>query len=76
MIRWLFILLFIYIVFRLIQGPKNRKKKRSNIRFRFGDFTNQSNNQSNSNSRKRRLDDIEDAEFEDITEKTKKENNS
>jgi hypothetical protein len=76
MIRWLFILLFIYIVFRLIQGPKNRKKKRSNIRFRFGDFTNQSNNRSNSNSRKQRLEDIEDAEFEDITEKTKKENNS
>lgn len=76
MIRWLLIFLFIYIVFRLIQGPKNKRKKRSNIKFRFGDFTNQSNNQTNSNSRKRRLEDIEDAEFEDITEKTKKEDNT
>ncbi len=74
MIRWLFILLFIYIVIRLVRGPKHRK--RSTIKFRFGDFTNQSNNQTNSNSRKRRLEDIEDAEFEDITEKTKKEDNS
>lgn len=74
MIRWLFILLFIYIVIRLVRGPKN--KKRSTIQFKFGDFTNQSNNQSNSNSRKRKLEDIEDAEFEDITEKSKKEDNS
>lgn len=74
MIRWLFILLFIYIVIRLVRGPKHRK--RSTIQFKFGDFTNQSNNQSNSNSQKRRLDDIEDAEFEDITEKSKKEDNS
>lgn len=74
MIRWLFILLFIYIVIRLIRGPKN--KKRSNIKFRFGNFTNQSNNQNSSNSRKQRLEDIEDAEFEDITENVKKEDNS
>lgn len=74
MIRWLFILLFIYIVIRLIRGPKHRK--RSTIQFRFGDFTNRSNNKTNSNSRNRRLEDIEDAEFEDITDKAKKEDNS
>lgn len=74
MIRWLFILLFIYIVIRLVRGPKHRK--RSTIQFKFGDFTKQSNNQTNSNSRKRKLEDIEDAEFEDITEKSKKNNNS
>lgn len=73
MIRWLLIALFIYIIVRLIRGPK--PKRRSSIRFRFGDFNNQSNNQ-NSNSRRPRLDEIEDAEFEDITEKAKKEDNS
>jgi len=74
MIRWLLIALFIYIVIRLIRGPKNRK--RSNIKFRFGDFSNQSNNYNKTNSRKQRLEDIEDAEFEDITENVKKEDNS
>lgn len=73
MIRWLLIALFIYIIIRLIRGPKN--KRQSSIRFRFGDFNNHSNNQ-NGNSRRPRLDEIEDAEFEDITEKEKKENNS
>lgn len=73
MIRWLLIALFIYIIVRLIRGPK--PKRRSSIRFRFGDFSNNSNNQ-NSNSRRPRLDEIEDAEFEDITDKAKKEDNS
>lgn len=73
MIRWLLIALFIYIIVRLIRGPK--PKRRSSIRFRFGDFNNHTNNQ-NSNSRRPRLDEIEDAEFEDITEKAKKEDNS
>lgn len=73
MIRWLLIALFIYLIIRLIRGPKRRKK--STIRFRFGDFNNQSQNQ-NSGSRRPRLDDIEDAEFEDITDKVKKEDNS
>lgn len=73
MIRWLLIALFIYIIVRLIRGPK--PKRQSSIRFRFGDFSNHSNNQ-NSNSRRQRLDEIEDAEFEDITDKAKKEDNS
>lgn len=71
MLRWLLIALFIYIIIRLIRGPK--RQKRSTIRFRFGDFTNNSNN--GNNSRRPRLDDIEDAEFEDITDKEKKESN-
>lgn len=74
MIRWLLIALFIYIVIRLIRGPK--KRRQSSIRFRFGDFNNQSNNHNRSNSRKQRLEEIEDAEFEDITDKVKKEDNS
>lgn len=70
MLRWLFIILFIYLVIRLIQGPK--RKKRSSIRFHFGNFQNRGNSGSNANG-KPRLDDIEEAEYEDITEKTKKE---
>lgn len=70
MLRWLLIILFIYLVIRLIQGP--RRKKRSSIRFHFGNFQNRGNSGSNPNE-KPRLDDIEEAEFEDITEKSKKE---
>ncbi len=73
MIRWLLIALFIYIIVRLIRGPK--PKNRSSIKFRFGDFNNHSDNQ-NKNSRRPRLDEIEDAEFEDITDKAKKEDNT
>ena len=72
MIRWLLIALFIYLIIRLIRGPK--RKRQSTIRFRFGDFNNQS--QNNNSSRRPRLDDIEDAEFEDITDNVKKEDNS
>lgn len=74
MIRWLLIALFIYLVIRLVRGPKPRRQ--SSIRFRFGDFTNNSNNNNRNNSRRPRLDEIEDAEFEDITDKEKKESNS
>lgn len=76
MIRWLLIALFIYIIIRLIRGPK--KKRKSSIRFRFGGFNNQTNNNGSNHSRRPRLDEIEDAEFEDITDtdKAKKEDNS
>ncbi len=75
MLRWLLIILFIYIVYKLIQGPK--RSRRSTIRFRFGDFNNQANQQKNrQSSRRQQLDDIEDAEFEDITDKVKEEDNS
>lgn len=70
MLRWLFIILFIYLVIRLIRGPK--KNKRSSVRFHFDKFQNRGNSDSNQNG-KPRLDDIEEAEYEDITEKTKKE---
>ncbi len=70
MIRWLLIILFIYLVIRLIQGPK--RKKRSSIRFHFGNFQNRGNSGSDQNG-KPRLDEIEEAEYEDITEKSKKE---
>ncbi len=70
MLRWLLIILFIYLVIRLIQGP--RRKKRSSIRFHFGNFQNRGNAGPNQNQ-KPRLEEIEEAEYEDITEKSKKE---
>lgn len=70
MIRWLFIILFIYLVYRLIQGPKRRKNPP--FRFHFRNFGNGDGQNSPSSSRPK-LDDIEEAEFEDITEKSEKE---
>lgn len=71
MIRWLFIILFIYLVYRLIQGPKRRKNPA--IRFHFRNFGKDSR-QNDTSSGRPKLDDIEEAEFEDITEKSEKEN--
>lgn len=72
MIRWLLIALFIYLLYKLIKGPKSKRKK--NIHFRFGVFQNRNSNSSNKNNRD--LDQIEEAEFEDITNKEKKTKNS
>ena len=69
MIRWLLIALLIFVVIRLIRGPKRRT--RPSIRFHFGNFQN-----GRRGSKRPKLDEIEDAEFEDITEKAKKEDNS
>jgi len=74
MIRWLLIILFIYLVIRIIRGPKQRK--RPSIRFHFGNFQNGRSNRTSTQSKRPRLDDIEDAEFEDITEKAKEEDDS
>ncbi len=73
MIRWLLIALFIYLVIRLIRGPKRRS--RPAIRFHFGNFQNGRSKRTPPRRGGRKLDEIEDAEFEDITEKVKKEEN-
>jgi len=69
MIRWLIIALFIFVIIRLIRGPKRRN--RPAFRFHFGNMP-RSNNRGSS-AGKPRLDEIEEAEFEDITEKANKE---
>ncbi len=74
MIRWLLIALFIYLVIRLVRGPKRRK--RPSVRFHFGNFRNGRAEQKKPDNSRRKLDEIEEAEFEDITEKVKKEDNS
>lgn len=70
MIRTLFIILVIYIVIRLIRGPK--KRRRPNFKFRFGNAERGGFN-SEDGKQKRRIEEIEEAEFEDITD-TEKEN--
>lgn len=69
MFKWLFIFLFIYLIYRLIQGPRRRKNPA--IRFQFKTFGNQY--QQKKTSERPRLDEIEEAEYEDITENEKKE---
>ena len=65
MIRWLLIALFIYILYKLITGQKSRNKNQKQSSF-FG------NNGSEPKRRRKNLDNIEEAEFEDITPKEKK----
>lgn len=67
MIRWLLIALFIYLVYKLITGSRQRNKRDTS--FRFGNFK---NNASKNSRRNTNLDQIEEAEFEDITHKEKK----
>ncbi|TVQ64630.1 MAG: hypothetical protein EA360_11885 [Balneolaceae bacterium] len=69
MVKWLFILLFFYLIYRLIQGPRRRKNPA--IRFQFKTFRNRGQ-ASPAPPRRPSLDEIEEAEFEDITEHEKK----
>lgn len=72
MIRWLLLALFIYLVIRIIRGPK--RKRKPFIRFHFGNFNNRDTANGSQPSRKRKLDEIEEAEYEDITEQMNKGN--
>lgn len=65
MIRWLLIALFIYLLYKLITGQKSGDKNRKQSSF-FG------NNGPEQKRRRKNLDHIEEAEFEDITPKEKK----
>lgn len=66
MLRWLIIALAIYLLYRLFRGPKKRSQQ--GFTFHFGRFG--SNNNGNQNrGQKQDLDQIEEAEFEDITDK-------
>lgn len=67
MLRWLLFAVFFYLIYKLIQGPKRRNK--SQIRFRFGSHNPGKTDKKRTNGR---IDHIEEAEFEDITDKEKK----
>jgi len=65
--KWLLIALAVYLLYRVL--TRNRKKPDSMFTFRFGHFNNQKQNNRRQNNN---LDQIEEAEFEDITEKEEK----
>lgn len=71
MLRWLFIALIVYIIYRLIAGSGRNQQRRPYFTFRFGEFPGNDGATDNRKQNKRdpRLDQIEEAEFEDITEK-------
>ena len=69
MLRWILIALAIYMLIRLIRGPK--KSKQGGYSFQFGRYTS-GNNGDQRQKRKQNLDQIEEAEFEDITDKETK----
>ncbi len=71
-IRWLLIALFIYLIIKLIRGPKPKQRKKSP--FTFDGF--QQNQSKRTKQHRPNLDQIEEAEFEDITEKEKKTDNT
>ncbi len=65
--KWLLLALAVYILYRII--TRNRRKSSSTFSNRSGHpYSQNHNNQRRSN----KLDQIEDAEFEDITEKEEK----
>ncbi|MCC5913594.1 MAG: hypothetical protein JJU46_04390 [Balneolaceae bacterium] len=68
MIRWLLIALFIYMIWKLIRGPKPKKRPRNQNPFSTG----RNGAGPRRKGRKPDFDRIEEAEFEDITEKEKK----
>lgn len=68
MVRFLVIILVFYVILLLLRGPRRRAPRRSVFRFRFGNRTDPRNPGSSGVKRKKRLDEIEDAEFEDITD--------
>jgi hypothetical protein len=71
MIRWLLIGLVIYMIYRLITGPNKKRRQNPFFTVRFGEFPNdteKSGEKQQGGQKKSYLDQIEDAEFEDITE--------
>lgn len=77
--RWLLIALIIYLIYRLITGPGKKRRQNPTFTFRFGRFQEEGNPEERDKrgkSGKKTLDQIEDAEFEDITEKDIKEKKS
>lgn len=71
MIRWLIIALFIYLVFRLVTGPR-RSSKRTHPLFRFYFGRVPKGQDRDKQPRRSGFDQIEEAEYEDITEYEKK----
>ena len=70
LLRWIFTFILVYLIYRFVARllAKGKDGGRSRQRHQFDP----NQNGSNQGSRKKNLDQIEDAEYEDITEKEKK----
>lgn len=68
MVRFLLIILVIYVVLLLLRGPRRRAAKKPVFKFRFGSGHNPPGSGGSQMRRKKSLDEIEEAEFEDITD--------
>lgn len=64
MIRWIVIALFIYLMLRLFSGPR-RTSRRSRFNVQFGPGQQQP---PRTRQQKQSMDQIEEAEYEDVTE--------
>jgi len=70
LLRWIFTAILVYMIYRFVARllAKGKNGGRSRQRHQFDP----NQNGSNHGNRKKNLDQIEDAEYEDITEKEKK----
>lgn len=64
MIRWIVIALFIYLMLRLMSGPKRTTGRSSRFKVEFGPRK----QPPRPSSKRPTIDQIEEAEYEDITE--------
>lgn len=71
LLRWIFTAILIVMIYRLVMRLLSRGRNGGSQQRRQFD-PNQQQNGTGRNNRKKNLDQIEDAEFEDITEKEKK----
>lgn len=72
MLKTLFLLIGLYFLVRYIRGLLLPSSKKKTTQFNFFTGTNQTNNRSN--SRNRSIDQIEEAEYEDISDSDKEKN--
>lgn len=71
LLRWIFTAILIYMIYRFVTRLLAKGRKAGDARQR-PQFDPNRNGTNNNSSRKKNLDQIEDAEYEDITEKEKK----
>lgn len=78
MIRWLLIAFIIYLIYKLITGPgRKRNRQKPFFTFQFGQFPNGSQQDRGKTRGKEKtpdLDEIEEAEYEEIKEEKESKN--
>ena len=72
LLRWIFTAILIYMIYQFVSRLLAKGRSANGPKQRQQFDANQNRNGTNQSSRKKNLDQIEDAEYEDITEKEKK----